>query len=126
VAAAVLWLPKVMVLCNAPPHGAGPHELRFYPRYHLDDTSLLCRHPLRSAPLALDTQVCRSGSASPGTVSHYALAAIARQHCCTGDNDSLLATYHPIPSRCFRCWVLGTVTATLLHHLWCVVGDVAG
>jgi len=56
-AAAVLWLPKVMVLCNAPPHGTGPHELRFYPRYHLDDTSLLCRHPLRSAPLALDTQV---------------------------------------------------------------------
>ena len=44
-------------MCTAPPHGTGPHELRFYPRYHLDDASLLCRHPLRSAPLALDTQV---------------------------------------------------------------------
>lgn len=61
----MLWLSKVMVLCNAPPQRAGPLELRFYPRYHLDDTSLLCRHPLRSLPLALDTQVGQIEAAGP-------------------------------------------------------------
>eukprot|EP00854_Cymbomonas_tetramitiformis_P031450 gene31450-39555_t len=54
-ATALLWLPKIIGVCNE--LSGGKHELLFYPRYHLDNQSLLLRHPLPGgAPLALDSQ----------------------------------------------------------------------
>ena len=50
----LLWLPKIVVICSN--EGVGRHRLRFYPRYHLDQSSLLHTHALPGPPLALDTQ----------------------------------------------------------------------
>ncbi|GJP42311.1 hypothetical protein CLOM_g1893 [Closterium sp. NIES-68] len=49
----LLWLGKIIIVCN---HRVASHsyELCLYPRFHLDESSLLCRHPLPARPLALD------------------------------------------------------------------------
>ncbi len=53
----LVWLPRVVVACVAvhpggrsvPKSGA---QLLFYPRYHLDNSSLLARYPLEQARIA--------------------------------------------------------------------------
>uniref|UniRef100_A0A7I4D4R9 RIC1 C-terminal alpha solenoid region domain-containing protein n=1 Tax=Physcomitrium patens TaxID=3218 RepID=A0A7I4D4R9_PHYPA len=49
----VVWLGKIVVLCN---HRkiSNSYELCLYPRYHLDETSLLYRKQLPGKPIALD------------------------------------------------------------------------
>ncbi|CAM6095693.1 unnamed protein product [Calypogeia fissa] len=50
---ALLWLGKIVVVCNYK-EATKSYELNLYPRYHLDETSLLCRRPLLDKPIALD------------------------------------------------------------------------
>ncbi|CAI7744404.1 unnamed protein product, partial [Closterium sp. NIES-53] len=49
----LLWVGKMIIVCN---HRVASHsyELCLYPRFHLDESSLLCRQPLPARPLALD------------------------------------------------------------------------
>uniref|UniRef100_A0A061S7S9 Protein ric1 n=1 Tax=Tetraselmis sp. GSL018 TaxID=582737 RepID=A0A061S7S9_9CHLO len=51
---ALVWLPKVVVACVRAEGSSAPAELLLYPRYHLDNSSLLGRYPLHAVPLALD------------------------------------------------------------------------
>lgn len=60
---ALVWLPRVIVVCahvdGVAGGGGGPAEhtaaqLLLYPRYHLDNSSLLARYPLAQAPIAMD------------------------------------------------------------------------
>lgn len=51
--AGVVWLGKIVVLCNFR-KSSNLYELCLYPRYHLDETSLLCRKQLPGKPIALD------------------------------------------------------------------------
>ncbi|CAI5978654.1 unnamed protein product [Closterium sp. NIES-64] len=49
----LLWVGKIIIVCN---HRVASHsyELCLYPRFHLDESSLLCRQPLPARPIALD------------------------------------------------------------------------
>ncbi|XP_055828021.1 uncharacterized protein LOC129896195 isoform X5 [Solanum dulcamara] len=49
----LLWLGKIVVVCNYDDSSDG-YELLFYPRYHLDQSSLLCRKPLLTKPIVMD------------------------------------------------------------------------
>ncbi|KAJ9171414.1 hypothetical protein P3X46_014788 [Hevea brasiliensis] len=49
----LLWLGKIVVVCNYV-HSSNTYELLFYPRYHLDQSSLLCRKPLLAKPMVMD------------------------------------------------------------------------
>ncbi|KAH0728345.1 RAB6A-GEF complex partner protein 1-like [Solanum tuberosum] len=49
----LLWLGKIVVVCNYDDSSDG-YELLFYPRYHLDQSSLLCRKPLLTKPMVMD------------------------------------------------------------------------
>ncbi|KAJ4837176.1 hypothetical protein Tsubulata_027061 [Turnera subulata] len=49
----LLWLGKIVVVCNYIESSNG-YELLFYPRYHLDQSSLLCRKLLLSKPMVMD------------------------------------------------------------------------
>ncbi|KAL6496800.1 hypothetical protein OROHE_027282 [Orobanche hederae] len=49
----LLWLGKIVVVCNYV-DSSDTYELLFYPRYHLDQSSLLCRKQLRSKPMVMD------------------------------------------------------------------------
>ena len=62
----LVWLPRVVVACvcvhpggrTVPKSGA---QLLFYPRYHLDNSSLLARYPLEQARLLASVgSLCRS------------------------------------------------------------------
>jgi len=55
-AEAMVWLPKIVGVCSRPEGGGGAVELAFYPRYHLDASSVLARMPLPARPIALDAQ----------------------------------------------------------------------
>eukprot|EP00899_Mesostigma_viride_P007295 jgi/Mesvir1/16567/Mv10107-RA.1 len=48
----LMWFHRTVVLCNHRPDNR--FELLFYPHYHLDESSLLYRLPLKKQPLALD------------------------------------------------------------------------
>ncbi|KAF5193219.1 Rab6a-gef complex partner protein 1-like [Thalictrum thalictroides] len=49
----LLWLGKIVVVCNYI-DSSDMYELLFYPRYHLDQSSLLCRKPLLGKPMVMD------------------------------------------------------------------------
>lgn len=49
----LLWLGKIIVVCNYI-ESSNTYELLFYPRYHLDQSSLLCRKPLITKPMVMD------------------------------------------------------------------------
>ncbi|XP_042053915.1 guanine nucleotide exchange factor subunit RIC1-like [Salvia splendens] len=49
----LLWLGKIVVVCNYL-ESSDTYELLFYPRYHLDQSSLLCRKPLLTKPMVMD------------------------------------------------------------------------
>lgn len=49
----LLWLGKIVVVCNYN-DSLNTYELLFYPRYHLDQSSLLCRKPLLAKPMVMD------------------------------------------------------------------------
>ncbi|KAL8495177.1 hypothetical protein ACS0TY_019372 [Phlomoides rotata] len=49
----LLWLGKIVVVCNYV-ESSNTYELLFYPRYHLDQSSLLCRKPLLTKPMVMD------------------------------------------------------------------------
>ncbi|KAL5863447.1 hypothetical protein ACOSQ3_000961 [Xanthoceras sorbifolium] len=49
----LLWLGKIIVVCNYI-DSSNTYELLFYPRYHLDQSSLLCRKPLLTKPMVMD------------------------------------------------------------------------
>ncbi|CAK8542406.1 unnamed protein product [Lathyrus sativus] len=49
----LLWLGKIVVVCNYI-DSSNMYELLFYPRYHLDQSSLLCRKPLLAKPIVMD------------------------------------------------------------------------
>lgn len=49
----LLWLGKIVVVCNYI-NSTNMYELLFYPRYHLDQSSLLCRKPLLGRPMVMD------------------------------------------------------------------------
>ncbi|KAL2570373.1 hypothetical protein GLYMA_18G235800v4 [Glycine max] len=49
----LLWLGKIVVVCNYV-DSSNTYELLFYPRYHLDQSSLLCRKPLLAKPMVMD------------------------------------------------------------------------
>ncbi|KAI5071151.1 hypothetical protein GOP47_0013402 [Adiantum capillus-veneris] len=49
----LLWLGKIVVICNYN-NTTKSYELCFYPRYHLDESSLLCRKILLDKPIVMD------------------------------------------------------------------------
>ncbi|KAK4788150.1 hypothetical protein SAY86_019469 [Trapa natans] len=49
----LLWLGKIVVVCNYD-DSSNMYELLFYPRYHLDQSSLLFRKPLLTKPMVMD------------------------------------------------------------------------
>ncbi|KAL1549837.1 guanine nucleotide exchange factor subunit RIC1-like isoform X1 [Salvia divinorum] len=49
----LLWLGKIVLVCNYL-ESSDTYELLFYPRYHLDQSSLLCRKPLLTKPMVMD------------------------------------------------------------------------
>ncbi|XP_056160405.1 uncharacterized protein LOC115686994 isoform X2 [Syzygium oleosum] len=49
----LLWLGKIVVVCNYD-DSSNTYELLFYPRYHLDQSSLLCRKSLLTKPMVMD------------------------------------------------------------------------
>eukprot|EP00250_Pteridium_aquilinum_P014754 c22181_g1_i1 orf=80-2449(+) len=49
----LLWLGKIVVICNYN-NTSKLFELCFYPRYHLDESSLLCRKLLLDKPIVMD------------------------------------------------------------------------
>ncbi|XP_048597309.1 guanine nucleotide exchange factor subunit RIC1-like isoform X1 [Brassica napus] len=49
----LLWLGKIVVICNYI-ESSETYELLFYPRYHLDQSSLLCRKVLLGKPMVMD------------------------------------------------------------------------
>lgn len=50
----LLWLGKIVVICSHR-EATDSYELSLYPRYHLDESSLLFRQQLPAKPLALDS-----------------------------------------------------------------------
>ncbi|CAM8895898.1 unnamed protein product [Rhodiola kirilowii] len=49
----LLWMGKIIVVCNYA-DSSNTYELLFYPRYHLDQSSLLCRKTLLAKPMVMD------------------------------------------------------------------------
>jgi hypothetical protein len=49
-----MWLGRIVVACLHR-EATNSYELCLYPRYHLDESSLLCRLPLSDRPIAMDT-----------------------------------------------------------------------
>ncbi|KAG0587383.1 hypothetical protein KC19_2G160700 [Ceratodon purpureus] len=51
----IVWFGKIVVLCNYR-KSTNWYELCLYPRYHLDEASLLCRKQLPGKPIAMDVR----------------------------------------------------------------------
>ncbi|KAF8380184.1 hypothetical protein HHK36_027666 [Tetracentron sinense] len=49
----LLWLGRIVVVCNYH-DSSNTYELLFYPRYHLDQSSLLCQKQLLGKPMVMD------------------------------------------------------------------------
>lgn len=78
----LLWLGKVIVVCNYI-NSSNTYELLFFPRYHLDQSSLLSRKPLLGKPMVMDVF-----------------------------QDYILVTYRPFDVHIFHVNLLGELTPT--------------
>ncbi|KAL9228906.1 hypothetical protein vseg_004436 [Gypsophila vaccaria] len=78
----LLWLGKIIVVCNYI-DSSDTYELLFYPRYHLDQSSLLCRRSLLTKPLVMDIY-----------------------------GDYILVMYHPFDVHIFHVKLSGELTPT--------------
>ncbi|GJU72336.1 Rab6A-GEF complex partner protein 1-like protein [Tanacetum coccineum] len=76
----LLWMGKIVVVCNYI-ESSNTYELLFYPRYHLDKSSLLYQKPLLAQPMVMDVY-----------------------------NDYLLVTYHPFDVHIYHVKVSGDLT----------------
>lgn len=76
----LLWLGKIVVICNYN-DSSNTYELLFYPRYHLDQSSLLCRRALLGRPMVMD--ICQ---------------------------DYILVTYRPFDVHVFHAQLLGELS----------------
>ncbi|KAJ8900535.1 hypothetical protein K2173_025312 [Erythroxylum novogranatense] len=76
----LLWLGKIVVVCNYVV-SSNMYELLFYPRYHLDQSSLLCRKPLLAKPMVMDVY-----------------------------QDYILVTYRPFDVHIFHVKLIGELT----------------
>ncbi|XP_076948762.1 uncharacterized protein LOC143621133 isoform X1 [Bidens hawaiensis] len=76
----LLWMGKIVVVCNYI-EPSNTYELLFYPRYHLDQSSLLYQKPLLAKPMVMDVY-----------------------------NDYLLVTYHPFDVHIYHVKVSGDLT----------------
>ncbi|XP_019176206.1 PREDICTED: RAB6A-GEF complex partner protein 1-like [Ipomoea nil] len=76
----LLWMGKIVVVCNYDDSSNG-YELLFYPRYHLDQSSLLCRKSLLAKPMVMDVY-----------------------------QDYLLVTYRPFDVHIYHVKLLGELT----------------
>ncbi|KAJ0762479.1 putative transcription factor WD40-like family [Helianthus annuus] len=76
----LLWMGKIVVVCNYI-ESSNTYELLFYPRYHLDQSSLLYQKPLLAKPMVMDVY-----------------------------NDYLLVTYHPFDVHIYHVKVSGDLT----------------
>ncbi|KAI3681790.1 hypothetical protein L6452_36595 [Arctium lappa] len=76
----LLWMGKIVVVCNYI-DSSDTYELLFYPRYHLDQSSLLYQKPLLGKPMVMDVY-----------------------------NDYLLVTYHPFDVHIYHVKVSGDLT----------------
>lgn len=78
----LLWLGKIVVVCNYV-DSCNTYELLFYPRYHLDQSSLLCKKSLLTKPIVMDVY-----------------------------QDYILVTYHPFDVHIFHVKLFGELTPT--------------
>ncbi|KAL0538140.1 hypothetical protein IC582_027139 [Cucumis melo] len=76
----LLWLGKIIVVCNYT-QSSNMYELLFFPRYHLDQSSLLCRKPLPGKPVVMDVH-----------------------------QEYILVTYRPFDVHIFHLTLLGELT----------------
>ncbi|KAK9910352.1 hypothetical protein M0R45_034318 [Rubus argutus] len=76
----LLWMGKIVVVCNYV-DSTNTYELLFYPRYHLDQSSLLCRKPLLAKPMVMDVY-----------------------------QDYILVTYRPFDVHIFHVKIFGELT----------------
>ncbi|KAD3069112.1 hypothetical protein E3N88_36992 [Mikania micrantha] len=76
----LLWMGKIVVVCNYI-ESSNAYELLFYPRYHLDQSSLLYQKQLLAKPMVMDVY-----------------------------NDYLLVTYHPFDVHIYHVEVFGDLT----------------
>ncbi|KAK1558924.1 hypothetical protein Q3G72_008345 [Acer saccharum] len=83
----LLWLGKIIVVCNYV-DSSDTYELLFYPRYHLDQSSLLCRKPLLTKPIVMDVY-----------------------------QDYILVTYRPFDVHIFHVKVSGELTPSNTPNL---------
>ncbi|KAL4562680.1 hypothetical protein LXL04_026710 [Taraxacum kok-saghyz] len=83
----LLWMGKIVVVCNYV-EASDTYELLFYPRYHLDQSSLLYQKPLLAKPLVMDVY-----------------------------NDYLLVTYHPFDVHIFHVKLSGDLTPSTTPDL---------
>lgn len=83
----LLWMGKVVVVCNYI-DSSDTYELLFYPRYHLDQSSLLCRKQLLGKPMVMDVY-----------------------------QDYLLVTYRPLDIHVFHVKITGELTPTSIPDL---------
>lgn len=83
----LLWLGKIVVVCNYI-ESSDTYELLFYPRYHLDQSSLLCRKQLVAKPMVMDVY-----------------------------QDYLLVTYRPLDVHIFHVKITGELTPSSIPNL---------
>ncbi|KAM0932418.1 putative transcription factor WD40-like family [Dioscorea sansibarensis] len=76
----LLWLGKIIVVCNYN-ETSNSYELLFFPRYHLDQSSLLCQKSLLGKPVVMDVF-----------------------------QDYILVTYHPFDVHIFHVKILGELS----------------
>ncbi|KAI8026736.1 RAB6A-GEF complex partner protein 1 [Camellia lanceoleosa] len=81
------WLGNIVVVCNYV-DSSNTYELLFYPRYHLDQSSLLCRKPLLAKPMVMDVY-----------------------------QDYLLVTYHPFDVHIIHVKLSGELTPSSFPDL---------
>ncbi|KNA19833.1 hypothetical protein SOVF_057850 [Spinacia oleracea] len=78
----LLWLGKIVVVCNYV-GSSNTYELLFYPRYHLDQSSLLCKKTLLTKPIVMDVY-----------------------------QDYILVAYHPFDVHIYHVKLSGELTPT--------------
>uniref|UniRef100_A0A803NXE4 RIC1 C-terminal alpha solenoid region domain-containing protein n=1 Tax=Cannabis sativa TaxID=3483 RepID=A0A803NXE4_CANSA len=83
----LLWMGKIVVVCNYI-DSSNTYELLFYPRYHLDQSSLLCRKSLLAKPMVMDVY-----------------------------QDYILVTYRPFDVHIFHVKLVGELTPSTTPDL---------